>query len=168
MQHLRLFLEGTHGLEATNRLFAEMDKIVVHSLKAVQGVMINDRHCFECYGYDIIIDAQLKPWLVGVSDVAVAHGDDALDQRDEDGAHPRRLRDRAAEGRQHVDVPRRVRARAVPGRGGFSVLYDEAAEAAAEKDANNKRPAVGENATGERARVLRTVSRDVIGCRARA
>ena len=43
-----------------------MDKIIVHSLKAVQGVMINDRHCFECYGYDIIIDAQLKPWLVEV------------------------------------------------------------------------------------------------------
>lgn len=36
------------------------------SVKAVQGVMINERHCFECYGYDIIIDAKLKPWLVEV------------------------------------------------------------------------------------------------------
>lgn len=39
---------------------------VVVSVKAVQGVMINDRHCFECYGYDIIIDSRLKPWLVEV------------------------------------------------------------------------------------------------------
>ena len=43
-----------------------MDQLIVHSLKAVQNVMINDRHCFECYGYDILIDADLKPWLVEV------------------------------------------------------------------------------------------------------
>ena len=37
---------------------------IVHSLKACQNAMINDRHCFECYGYDIMIDSQLKPWLL--------------------------------------------------------------------------------------------------------
>ena len=44
-----------------------MDALIIHSLKAVQNVMINDRHCFECYGYDILIDADLKPWLVEVN-----------------------------------------------------------------------------------------------------
>jgi len=67
LSNMRLFLQGTYGHERSNRLFEDMNALIIHSLKACQNVMINDKHCFECYGYDLLIDAQLKPWLLEVN-----------------------------------------------------------------------------------------------------
>mmetsp|Transcript_23744 Transcript_23744/g.76297 ORF Transcript_23744/g.76297 Transcript_23744/m.76297 type:complete len:458 (+) Transcript_23744:204-1577(+) len=67
VQHLRLFIESVYGSEAATKLFSDVEQIIVHSLRATQQSIINDKHCFECYGYDILIDAKLKPWLVEVN-----------------------------------------------------------------------------------------------------
>lgn len=67
VQNLKLYLEGTRGSEITEKLFGNINWLIVHSLRAVAPVMATDRHCFECYGYDIIIDNMLKPWLVEVN-----------------------------------------------------------------------------------------------------
>ncbi|ROT68063.1 tubulin-tyrosine ligase [Penaeus vannamei] len=67
MRTLRLYLEGTRGKTSTDKLFTDITWLVVHSLRAVAPIMASDRHCFECYGYDIIIDDQLKPWMIEVN-----------------------------------------------------------------------------------------------------
>ncbi|CAB3991917.1 probable tubulin polyglutamylase TTLL1 [Paramuricea clavata] len=67
VENLRRYLEGTRGHEKAGKLFDDMHWLIVHSLKSVQHVMNSDRHCFECYGYDVIIDDNLKPWLIEVN-----------------------------------------------------------------------------------------------------
>ncbi|GAB1608445.1 polyglutamylase complex subunit TTLL1 isoform X2 [Argonauta hians] len=67
IHNLKLYLESTRGKEVTDKLFDEINWVVVHSLKSVVNCISNDRHCFECYGYDIIIDNALKPWLIEVN-----------------------------------------------------------------------------------------------------
>mmetsp|Transcript_16544 Transcript_16544/g.28350 ORF Transcript_16544/g.28350 Transcript_16544/m.28350 type:complete len:446 (+) Transcript_16544:151-1488(+) len=67
LDNIRLYLEATRGIETTAILFNDIESCIVTSLKAVQGIIQNDKHCFELYGYDLLIDDQLKPWLVEVN-----------------------------------------------------------------------------------------------------
>ncbi|XP_065270937.1 probable tubulin polyglutamylase TTLL9 [Emys orbicularis] len=75
IQRFRQYLTAKHGAEVVETLFAEMDNIFIKSLQSVQKVIISDKHCFELYGYDILIDQDLKPrrsgynpqWLVSIS-----------------------------------------------------------------------------------------------------
>lgn len=132
LRNLRLYLDSTYGADATARLFRDMESIILHSLKAVQPVMINDKHCFECYGYDIIIDATLKPWLVEVNASPSLTATTRID---------RVVKTCVLNDVFNIVVPhdapdcRRAAAAAAPCFdklvGGFRLLYDEAEEAAA-------------------------------------
>ncbi|XP_043836652.1 probable tubulin polyglutamylase TTLL9 isoform X1 [Dromiciops gliroides] len=67
IQRFRQYLTSKHGPEAVETLFQDMDNIFIKSLQSVQKVIISDKHCFELYGYDILIDQDLKPWLLEVN-----------------------------------------------------------------------------------------------------
>ncbi|XP_049635461.1 probable tubulin polyglutamylase TTLL9 [Suncus etruscus] len=67
LQRFRQYLASKHGPIAVETLFRDMDNIFVRSLQSVQKVIISDKHCFELYGYDILIDQDLKPWLLEVN-----------------------------------------------------------------------------------------------------
>ena len=41
--------------------------MLFRSLQSVQKTIINDKHCFELYGFDILFDANLKPWLIEIN-----------------------------------------------------------------------------------------------------
>ncbi|XP_075427853.1 putative tubulin polyglutamylase TTLL9 isoform X2 [Ascaphus truei] len=67
IQQLRQFLTAKHGPEPVEVLFQNMDNIFIKTLQSVQKIIINDKHCFELYGYDILLDQDLKPWLLEVN-----------------------------------------------------------------------------------------------------
>jgi len=67
LRQLKLFLMSKYGQDAVAECFRRIHNIFIRSLLAVAKIMINDKHCFELYGYDILIDSNLKPWLIEVN-----------------------------------------------------------------------------------------------------
>jgi tubulin polyglutamylase TTLL1 len=67
LETFRLYMELNYGLEQTNDLFEQFDNIYIASLKSVQSVMCNDKHCFELYGFDLMIDDDFKVWLIEIN-----------------------------------------------------------------------------------------------------
>ena len=45
----------------------------------MQSVIAKDKHCFEMYGYDILIDENLRPWLIEINANASLSANTELD-----------------------------------------------------------------------------------------
>merc|ERR1719261_2130460 len=55
------------GDKKVGEIFCGIQEVVLSSLLAVQKTVIQDDRCFELYGYDVMIDNDLRPWLLEVN-----------------------------------------------------------------------------------------------------
>jgi len=67
LRSLKLYLMSKYGQDKVSDAFYQIQEIIIRSVQSVQRVIINDKHCFELYGFDILFDAALKPWLIEVN-----------------------------------------------------------------------------------------------------
>ena len=117
---LKRFMVTKHGAEAVNISFAGIQSVIIHSLKSVSNVIINDKHCFEMYGYDIMLDSDLKPWLIEVNASPSMSSDTRTDHDLKFGLLDDMLTLIDIEGHFNGRVPRRV--------GGFDLICENGVE----------------------------------------
>jgi len=67
LRKLKLYLIARHGRDRVNKLFEQMQLLIIRTLLSAQKLLINDKHCFEVYGFDILVDDKLAPWLLEVN-----------------------------------------------------------------------------------------------------
>lgn len=66
--------------EERSVLWFRIVDVVLRSLVAVEDVMDPHECCFELFGYDILLDASLKPWLLEVNASPMMQLDTAVDE----------------------------------------------------------------------------------------
>ena len=76
---LRAHLVAAYGDAAADAALGAINAVVVGALRAVAPSIIADRHCAELYGYDVMLDERLKPWLIEVNASPSLSADTAAD-----------------------------------------------------------------------------------------
>ena len=66
-QSLRIYFNQRFGDEVSNKVFTAIQGIILNSLLSVLSSVIPDKHSYELYGYDILIDQDLRPWLIEIN-----------------------------------------------------------------------------------------------------
>ncbi|GMH45825.1 hypothetical protein BSKO_13788 [Bryopsis sp. KO-2023] len=116
MKNMKLYLASKFGMEKANRLFEDIQGIVTRSLLAVQHVVTQDKHSFEIYGYDVLVDADLKPWLIEVNASPSFMTDTATDFKLKYNL--------VYDALTLMDLENKLNGQLPPSLGGFDVIYD--------------------------------------------
>ncbi|KEG02740.1 tubulin--tyrosine ligase, putative [Plasmodium vinckei vinckei] len=67
IRELFIYMINRYGYNKIMDLIKNIENCIIQSFLAVHKIIINDKHCFELYGFDILIDNNLKPWLIEVN-----------------------------------------------------------------------------------------------------
>ncbi|GMH94951.1 hypothetical protein TrST_g1523 [Triparma strigata] len=67
LRDLKLYLMSRYGVAVVDRLFNEMEMTIMRCLFSVQNIMMNDKHCFELYGFDVLFDDSFKVYVIEVN-----------------------------------------------------------------------------------------------------
>ncbi|KYQ46375.1 putative tubulin polyglutamylase TTLL9 [Trachymyrmex zeteki] len=81
LNKLRDYLIAYYEVEVVENLMQRIAGVIMASLLAVQPAMMQDRNCFELYGYDILLSDDLRPWLLEINASPALTGTDNEDQR---------------------------------------------------------------------------------------
>lgn len=64
---LGCYLETIYGREQIDIMFLRIEQLIIRSLQAVANDMIKSLCMFEIYGFDVMLDSSLKPWLIEIN-----------------------------------------------------------------------------------------------------
>ena len=67
LRDLRIYLLSKMEKEKVEQCFFQIQELVIKTLIATSKLMQTDKRCFELYGFDVMLDTDLKPWLIQVN-----------------------------------------------------------------------------------------------------
>ncbi|XP_058808637.1 probable tubulin polyglutamylase TTLL9 [Phymastichus coffea] len=114
---LRQYLTERHGPAVVDDLLHNIAGMIMASLAAVQRSVVACQNSFELYGYDVLLDKALRPWLLEVNASPSLNATDA---------HDFRLKfDLVDDVLNVLDLERKLTGRETRV-GGFDLLWDDA------------------------------------------
>lgn len=58
---------GKESFSWKNGMLPKINDVVWRTLKSVQENIEQKQNCFEVYGFDIVLDVELNPWVIEVN-----------------------------------------------------------------------------------------------------